>query len=879
MQDGASEERATDPVSVRARAGWDVTDLRAELDAHPGRGDVILQAFDERGQRLTRLNERTAAVDEALARRAPPPIAPTKHDLPDLERFEAAWTAWSRQHRPYGLVAEKAREAWANVGREDDLDEVMRRLDRLDPAFAIEVHRLEGMLRNPSEHAELHRAILDLEADQQKQRSAMQVTVDRLTAEGLPVPPLSAATLLDGYDALEAWTRLSDDLQRMRLRVDRDVRTFDASIAERLLDRITDVTRSGDQSATAELDADIGRTIDGFQRRLDRLNATLDGWRKDGYRLPLDGRALPQDLLDWEANFEEVERLRARHGVAWRRLKEIASVRPDDAALALALAGDLEATESFIDHVDALHASWGQATAQAQTMLEAWELEGFDTEAWHARIHHDPAATLQRLEEHQGLVHRAIELRRRMDALDLSVEGEEGRTRHDELLRTVDLNEALLDEVEAWTTRLERRTSRHRALVLDEWTDLRRRGWTDAVSPPPSMSLAEAERHVDAMRKRATSIRADGGIEGRIQRRVLEELEGWAASGWNVDVLLQRLEDNPMDVGMAMPGLRQAVNDHRRLRRRLEALPWERDSELGLKVLQRMRRPEALADLAQDLPQLARQLAASPPDPNAPTWRAWRPESLPDVALPSEAAAVDAPTPAVEQARPPSEPDRLAEATLPDVDAVDGAGAVDEDASLDDEAPVDEEEQEPPQALPVEPEPAPHTKQASTAPMGGGEEDLRPALLSLLTRMGIEAPEPMDARSVRRRLGPHVQEQPKDMRLTRLLRLALRLTPDALDQATAVQKELMTELGGMVDALDAWTKLRLQARHLPNGHGLLKDALVLGEALDRIPGPGRRLPLGEDDHELPSSGSEEELRAEVVRLGRAINLPSAGGIR
>ena len=101
-----------------------------------------------------------------------------------------AWTAWSRQHRPYGLVAEKAREAWANVGREDDLDEVMRRLDRLDPAFAIEVHRLEGMLRNPSEQAELHRTILDLEADQQKQRSAMQVTVDRLTAEGLPVPPL-----------------------------------------------------------------------------------------------------------------------------------------------------------------------------------------------------------------------------------------------------------------------------------------------------------------------------------------------------------------------------------------------------------------------------------------------------------------------------------------------------------------------------------------------------------------------------------------------------------------------------------------------------------------------------------------------------------------
>ena len=95
----------------------------------PGSQDLVLKAFDERGRRLTRLNEQTAAVDEALARRAPPPTAPTKQDLNDLERFESAWTAWSRQHRPYGLVAEQAREAWAQMNREGELDEVVRRLD------------------------------------------------------------------------------------------------------------------------------------------------------------------------------------------------------------------------------------------------------------------------------------------------------------------------------------------------------------------------------------------------------------------------------------------------------------------------------------------------------------------------------------------------------------------------------------------------------------------------------------------------------------------------------------------------------------------------------------------------------------------------------
>ncbi len=879
MQDGSSDGQGTDPVSARARAGWNVSKLEMDIQAHPERADQAVEDFDARCQRLTRLIEQTAAVDDALARRSPPPIAPTKQDIDDLERFESAWTEWSRQHRPYGLVAEAARVTWADQDRAQDLGDLLRRFDRLDPAFAIDVHRLERSLAEPSMHADLHRALLDLEADQEKQRAAMQITVDRLVAEGLPVPPLSSATLLDGYDALEAWTRLSDDLQRMRLCVDRDVRPFDANVADRLIGRIGDVAEAGDRSLTADLDAELGRIVDGFQRRLDRLNATLDGWRNEGYTLPLEGRALPQDLLDWEANFDEVERLRARHGVAWRRLKEIAHVRPEDAAQAMALAGHLEATEAFIDHVDALHAGWGQATAQAQTMLEAWELEGFDTEAWHARVHQDPAAALRELERHQGHIHRAIELRRRMDALDLSVEGEEGRTHHDELLRTVDLTTVLLDEVEAWTLRLERRTSRHRSLIVEEWTDLRRRGWTDDASPPPSMNLADAERHVDAMRRRAKTKRLDGGIEGRIRRRVLEEIDAWETQGWNVEALKERLETNPMDVGMAMPGLRQAVKDHRRLRRRLEALPWERNTALGAEVLERMQRPEALLDLAHDLPDLARQLASSPPDPEAPTWRSWRPTSNP-TSPPATVEVEPAPEPMDALEAPPSaehEPQRsepVARVAPPSA-RPEVVKQEEEREPLEEQPPVveiDAEER-------VRDEKVLVKQRQSTSSMTEGKEDLRPTLNALITDLGLDAPEVLDAGSVRRTLGPHVQQQPKDVRVTRLLRLILRLLPDALDEATAGQKDLVSRLAGMVDTLNAWTSLRLQARHLPNGHGLLEDALVLGEALDRIPGPGRRLPLGEDTHALPSPGAEEDLRGEVLRLSQAVNLPSAGGIR
>jgi hypothetical protein len=176
-------------------------------------------------------------------------------------------------------------------------------------------------------------------------------------------------------------------------------------------------------------------------------------------------------------------------------------------------------------------------------------------------------------------------------------------------------------------------------------------------------------------------------------------------------------------------------------------------------------------------------------------------------------------------------------------------------------------------------EKTPVMQRTSTSPTEEGQEDLRQILNALINDLGLDAPNALDAGSVRRTLGPHVQQQPKDLRITRLLRLILRVLPEALDKATVGQKELVSKLSGMVDTLNAWTSLRLQARHLPNGHGLLEDALVLGEALDRIPGPGRRLPLGEDTHTLPSPGAEEGLQAEVMRLSQAVNLPSAGGIR
>ena len=73
-------------------------------------------------------------------------------------------------------------------------------------------------------------------------------------------------------------------------------------------------------------------------------------------------------------------------------------------------------------------------------------------------------------------------------------------------------------------------------------------------------------------------------------------------------------------------------------------------------------------------------------------------------------------------------------------------------------------------------------------------------------------------------------------------------------------------------------KSRLEARHSGPKGNFLEDSKNLGNALNRIPGPGFALPLLRDDKVLPNSQDLDQLSKEVEALLRSMNLPSASGI-
>ena len=129
---------------------------------------------------------------------------------------------------------------------------------------------------------------------------------------------------------------------------------------------------------------------------------------------------------------------------------------------------------------------------------------------------------------------------------------------------------------------------------------------------------------------------------------------------------------------------------------------------------------------------------------------------------------------------------------------------------------------------------------------------------------------------VRRAVAQHVNLGPRDVRVARLLRLTLRLLPTG-DGHDERRSELLNELKEALPALQRWTRRRLEARHSGATGDFLEDAMTLGQALHRIPGLGRPVPLEVDRWPLPTH--VVELEQEVKRWAQSAQPPAAGGVR
>ena len=921
-------------------------DAMAEfLVEHEGGIGERLEWLERRRETATALDERfreletNGCVDDGL--RA---IHAGLNDPFSLEEVALEFERHVRTLVSWEPALNRNKTLWFQTGKGNDWNELFSRFMRLDTSSHPAVVPLHRLFDSPERVDEIVRHLTTIEADEARQRQLVEAGAHRLKGHGYAVPNLSKLTLLEGLQHLEQWQAFHSNKERVRLAAIQLIQPFDADLAtefEQQCHSMQDVKETVALEALAEEIKELAQTL---EQRRQVLSDAIHAWRTQGIIFPHEGDLHPKDLMSWEANHDAVATSVDRHLALVERWKRFAKYWPVHVAGSEDLLGHLDRTEELQDIVDEMDGMWKQLELDGLELLESYEHAGLNVAPWRERVFDDPMNAMERMTVEREQWDLRVALIGELNALDTSFSGDEDVLLRIQLLANEDVSTDILDEMKAHVQRTQRRNERHRVMLNEELATLRRAGTLEREVQTQHMNLRELEAYVADMTRfngAATASTYNEAMVERMRTSVEQEIDALSLQGWHVDEWQKAIGDQLVRVARELSEARQHLLRHDVLRRRLAALPWNRDVALALTVEAMCQQPHRLAYLSQQIPVYTARLSARPVEDDEYTLSLWMPiEKHPTlVPVPEEqerkvlqpatalddaheamleamdgstmvgaeeaSTSVEQETMAVEM-KPPLETKRFpiedgskvphempVETTTKVPSGSDAAAKPTEDNDAFSTEHMEEERLPPATPSPVRNREISATSETTETVdqrhesdglnIGKGTERTLAALTELMALFGL----PEEAMAIeqhgleampglRRRLAAEVNVAPRDVRIGRLLRLALRLLPNG-DEEDALRASMLNTLCELIAPLKRWMRRRLEARHSGATGEFLADAKALGMALERIPGLGHHLPLELDDWPLPSDINE--LSNEVAKLAQSVHLPSAGGVK
>ena len=877
--------------------GFNVDSFRDSLIAEPASASELLLKFESLVGKNRLLRKRV--VDSTMSRKEKSDWLSRLDSVENTEDILKKWDEDAAVNRPWEPYIVRAEDRWSQRGKRSSLSAIVRRLNALDPSSYSACQPLLILFDDVSSEALISSMLDQIENDEKRRRSVVDEMIELLAKEGIDASDARLMTISDALDHLSSLQSKAEGSRNNRLRIEKEIRPYDEELANRLLEK-------NNKDLSEEVDA----IITNLSERLSSLTKTIEEWKHLGVKFPDEGKIMPQNLLDWEAGLPEIESAVEIHLRALERWREFATLWPDKCGDS-SLVGRLDKTEEFVDLVDSLDQEWREMELEGMQIISSWEDKGFAMDIWHSRLSEEPRSAIAWLKQEEVNYQTAHSLIEALMALDASIDGEEEIMRRVSILREFDIDIGLLDEMNYFIETKARRGARHRSMLETDWMELVRKGLAED-RPTASLTLAEFESLIADAR---TNKQHSGIPIERLEGRMVEEIEDWYQQGFSIDGVKEMLEKDPVSLAMRMTTMREAVANHEKLRRRVSGLDWTRAPILSIEVNLDLSMPDRLASLSARIPDLMKELAQCKVEDPDFKFVAWRPR------MRSRTVLIPAPETAEEDAMEAIL--EVMETEIPENSVVE----VESISELENEEPVEEPEEET-----IEEE-APKKKVGGVKGLvsGGGrdgvgkfgalgdmiggitdrigvtdyglagksaakkkEQEENPSdenasvgdassMESILRSLGLEKEADMlldngDINSVRRALAAHVGIEPRDTRLDRLLRLALRLMPKG-DDDDEQRYALLATLSQLANELSKWTRVRLEARHSGAVGNLLEDSLTLGQALIRIPGPGTALPLDADDFNLPAPDDVEALSGEVNVLKRRVMLANSGGVR
>ena len=911
------DDTETERINSLVRFGFNRADIEGFLAEHDGAHRERLAWLEERRETASALEDRVVAFSQ-YSTVGVETVDRYKHRLNDPFTIEETFLELEREMRslaPWEPSLNREKETWFEGGHGEVWTLLYKRLAALDVSSHAAVAPLHRLFDSPVHADELLRHLELIEDDEQRQRQMIQAGADHLRELGYAAGDLVELPLLESLNQLEQWQRFHAEKEQVRLKAVQMIQPFDPALAAEFELRCSQLLNKENEHVLSDISAEVHDLAQALEERRQLFSDRLREWRQQGIVFPHEGELHPSDLMEWEANHDTVAASVERHLKLVERWERFARYWPSRIEESRGLIGHLEKTDDLQNAVDELDTLWKQIELDGLELLQSYEHAGLAVGIWQQRVFEDPLNALERMTAERHRWDRRVELMEALDGLDTSFSGDEDVITRRQLLALEELQDDVLEEMEGYIEKINRRNERHRVMLEEELANMRRSGVLERETMTTRMNLRELEQHVAELTRTGGATPASNAptvAAKRIQEPLVRELVRLRREGWSVDAWMDAVKQDPVRIARELSEARPHLEHHDVLRRRLAALPWERDVELALGVEMQVKEPNRLDHLSRRIPFFTAHLANRPVEDSSYRLHLWQPERTHPTLVPiperddrpvlqpvsaldeaheamleamdEEHAEVEepvvetVPTPENEEEKPAQE---TAQPVVEDVLPV--AITEEENAEIADlEEPANEEE------APSRVEEKEEAATQSVAVEEAISEDVATqraldALRELIALLGLSdlaaevGQQGMEALpEVRRGLAQHVNIEPRDIRIARLLRLTLRLLPEG-NKSDGERARMLAELGQLIAPLKRWMRRRLEARHSGARGDFLADAVELGTALERIPGLGRHLPLEKDDWPLP--GGLDGLSGEIKKLAQSVNLPSAGGVK
>ena len=832
-------------VEAWADEGFDVEAIRADLSKEPALASELLLQYEAMVGRNRTLRRRV--IDSPMSNDKRADWLRRLDEVSLTDSVGEEWEMNANLHHPWEPFIHRYNDGWQEKGNAGELRSLQKRLNRLDPSSIPATEPLLILFGDPDAGDAISNLIAEIELEESRRVSVIHDMVKLLQADDIDGSPALEMDISSGLDFLSNLQSTADTRRSNRLKIEAEIRPYDLELAEKMAGK--DSIESTQQ---------IEAVASNFHDRLSTLNQNISQWRIKGIVFPHVDLVKPSELLDWEAGLEELENIIEIHLQALTRLNDFKTLWPnsveDDG-----LSGHLDRTEELIDLVDSLEQEWRRLDLDGMEILDKWQSRGFAVDQWRQRFSEEPRSALAWLNVELPRYELAYELLNKLSILDSSVENGVEVERRIAILKEYEKDDDLLEEMGDWIETQARRGARHRSMLEMEWISQLQKGLVEDENTA-SLNLAQFE-YLLANSKPRRAIPID-----RLESKIKTEIEEWKGYGFTVDAILAELEQRPMDLALRMSNIRQAIETHKNLRARLESIDWTRDPELSVAINLELGRPDRLASLAASIPQLITDLAKKEIVDEHFNFIAWRPRKqklsiLMPVAQTTEDDAMEA---ILEDMETVAEEIKVESEVIVEEIKIESEAIV-EEIKVEKEVIVEDKKVER-EAIVEE------IKIESEAIVEPIDLPTSHSLHDLLEILGIK-----DRENIRRSLASNVGLTPRDMRVDRLLRLALRLMPKG-DGDDEMRAALISDLATMAEVLTTWTRIRLEARHNSGSGNLLEDSMKLGLALERIPGPGTTIPLEADELVLSGFDDLNGLKVAVKNLGNRISLSRAGGV-